>query len=250
MADGYVDAKARHRLIEIQTLIMREFTHQNWRELGAMTGSLDIILAHPRLLRSLSFGDDDYADLVFPMLVTIVGRERENLAFMESYLAEKFEFGGEVISTAKSKSRKILFSPSVFDVPEGGVDADLVAVMMPFSAEFEPVFAAIKAACDRCSARCLRVKDIWENQAIIQDVFSLIFRSHVVICDYSGRNPNVFYEAGIAHTLGKNVVPLSQSQADVPFDVAHHRYLPYLNNGEGLKTLEERLADRLIGFFL
>ena len=246
MQPGYVDAKTRKRLLEIQELIMREFTGAHWRELGAMTGSLDIIQGHPRLLRSLSFGDDDYADLVFPMLVTIVGREKENLAFMESYLAQKFDFGGEVISTAPSKSRKILFAPSVFDVPEGKVDPDLVAVMMPFSQDFEPVFAAIKAACDRCSVKCLRVKDIWESQAIIQDVFSLIFRSQVVICDYSGRNPNVFYEAGIAHTLGKHVIPLSQSHADVPFDVAHHRYLPYLNNGEGLRSLEEKLAERLI----
>ncbi len=250
MADGYVDAKSRRRLLEIQELIMREFTGQHWREMGAMTGSLDIIQAHPRLLRSLSFSDDDYADLVFPMLVTIVGRERENLAFMESYLADKFDFNGEVISTAPSKSRKILFSPNVFEVPEGGVDPNLVAVMMPFAAEFEPVFESIKSACEAAGTTCLRVKDIWGHSTIIQDVFALIFRSAVVVCDYTGKNPNVFYEAWIAHTLGKHVVPLSQHANDVPFDVQHHRYLSYLNNGEGLKALEAKLTKRIIDLTL
>jgi hypothetical protein len=67
--------------------------------------------------------------------------------------------------------------------------------------------------------------------------FSLIFRAAIVVCDFSGRNANVFYEAGIAHTLGKQVVPLSQSKDDVPFDLGHHRYLQYLNNGEGLMAL-------------
>lgn len=241
----YVDAATRKRLLVVQTLIMREFNGQHWRELGAMTGSLDLVQGHPRLLRSLSFNDDDYADHVFPMLVSIVGRERENMAFIESYLAEKFDFGGEVISTAPSKNRKILFSPTVFDVPDGKVDLELVAVMMPFSPEFEPVFAAIKEACDECSAKCLRVKDIWEHSTIIQDVFGLIFRAQVVICDFSSRNPNVFYEAGIAHTLGKHVIPLSQTKDDVPFDVQHHRYLPYLNNGEGRIALREALVSRL-----
>jgi len=52
--------------------------------------------------------------------------------------------------------------------------------------------------------------------------FSLIFRANVVGCDLTGKNPNVSYEAGIAHTLGKQVVPLWQSEADVPFDLRHH----------------------------
>ncbi|KQV36333.1 hypothetical protein ASC96_28055 [Rhizobium sp. Root1204] len=58
-------------------------------------------------------------------------------------------------------------------------------------------------------------------------------------------NPNVFYEAGIAHTLGKHVVPITQNGGDVPADLRHHRYLQYLNNGEGLQSLERQLASRL-----
>jgi hypothetical protein len=79
----------------------------------------------------------------------------------------------------------------------------------------------------------------------MQDVVSLIDRSRVVIADCTSRNPNVFYEIGIAHTLGREVILITQNDADIPFDLRHLRYVRYLNNGEGLADLERRLLPRL-----
>ncbi|MNG36012.1 hypothetical protein D3C84_1229090 [compost metagenome] len=53
------------------------------------------------------------------------------------------------------------------------------------------------------------------------------------------------YETGIAHTLGKTVVPLAQIVQDIPSDMVHHRALIYLKNGEGLTKLEEDLVKKL-----
>ncbi len=92
---------------------------------------------------------------------------------------------------------------------------------------------------------CYRADDLWNNSTIIQDVFELIYCSSVVIVDFSGKNPNVFYEVGIAHTLGKNVIPITQSIDDIPFDLRHHRTLKYLNNSEGLEELRKGLEKRL-----
>jgi hypothetical protein len=86
---------------------------------------------------------------------------------------------------------------------------------------------------------------MWEAPAIIQDIVSLIDRSRVVVCDCTGRNPNVFYEIGIAHTLGREVVLLAQSASDIPFDLRHLRHLQYLNNAEGRKALELGLSAKL-----
>ena len=86
---------------------------------------------------------------------------------------------------------------------------------------------------------------MWEGTTVIQDVFSLIYQSSIVVVDFTGRNPNVFYETGIAHTLGKHVVPITQNDADVPFDLRHHRYLRYLPNTEGLQELASKLTLRL-----
>lgn len=130
-------------------------------------------------------------------------------------------------------------------MPEGYVELDLVAVMMPFSMEFTRVYGAIKQATAECNLRCLRADDIWEDTTIVQDIFNLIFRAQVVVVDFTAKNPNVMYETGIAHTLGKHVVPISQSLDDVPFDMRHHRVLKYLPNAEGLAKLSSDLTTKL-----
>lgn len=125
------------------------------------------------------------------------------------------------------------------------IEPELVSVMMPFDLGFAPVYDSIRAAAEGAGLRARRADDIWENPAIIQDVVSLIDRSRVVICDCTGRNPNVFYEAGIAHTLGREVILITQASQDIPFDLRHLRYVRYLNNGEGRATLTEVLQARL-----
>lgn len=70
-----------------------------------------------------------------------------------------------------------------------------------------------------------------------------------MITDFTDRNPNVFYETGVAHTLGKIVIPITQSVSDIPFDLRHHRALTYLPNSEGLIKLETDLEKKLSKVF-
>lgn len=136
--------------------------------------------------------------------------------------------------------------PKVFQIadPES-VEPTLMSAMMPFHPSFDPVYAALKQTAEAVGLRCRRADDIWENPAVIQDVVSLIDRSSIVICDCTGRNPNVFYEIGIAHTLGRDVILITQAESDIPFDLRHLRFVHYLNNGEGLNALSSRLKLRL-----
>ena len=149
------------------------------------------------------------------------------------------------VAQQKKSENSITFVPSVFQIPVGKVERDLVAVMMPFRVDFDAVYDAMKRACEDCDLRCLRASDLWEESVIIQEIFSLIFRASVVIVDFTGRNPNVMYETGIAHTLGKTVIPITQNIGDVPFDLQHHRVLTYLANREGLESLRSKLSGRL-----
>ncbi len=136
--------------------------------------------------------------------------------------------------------------PVVFSIPEHEViEAQLVSVMMPFDAGFNPVYAAIQDAGRACNLITRRADEIWEAPGIIQDVVSLIDRGRIVVCDLTGRNPNVFYEAGIAHTLGREVIIITQSAHDVPFDLRHLRYIPYLSNNQGLAALTQALQARM-----
>ena len=136
--------------------------------------------------------------------------------------------------------------PSVFSITDHeSIEPTLASAMMPFEAEFSDVYCSIQQAAAGACLRCRRADDIWESAAIIQDVVALIDRSRIVICDCTGRNPNVFYEAGIAHTLGREVILITQSDHDIPFDLRHLRYVKYLNNAEGRGTLTEALQARM-----
>lgn len=136
--------------------------------------------------------------------------------------------------------------PNVFDIPEHeNIEHTLSSVMMPFDADFKTVYDSIRQAANGVGLRCRRVDNIWENPAIIQDVVALIDRSRVVVCDCTGRNPNVFYEIGIAHTLGREVILITQNEQDIPFDLRHLRYICYLNNTEGRADLTEALQERM-----
>ncbi|MEX2445798.1 MAG: hypothetical protein WD734_00540, partial [Dehalococcoidia bacterium] len=135
--------------------------------------------------------------------------------------------------------------PRIFQVSGADVtERDLLSLMMPFRAEFDAVHAAVRDAADELAMRCFRVDDIWHNDAVIQDVVSLIERSQIVVCDCTGKNPNVFYEAGIAHTMGRDVILIAQSADDIPFDLRPLRYVRYLNNNEGRATLHAHLVSR------
>mgnify|MGYP000642757991 CR=1 FL=1 len=155
---------------------------------------------------------------------------------------------GEFVSTsheAPPVEKLITFKPSVFNVPSKPQNEKLISVMMPFNAAFTGTYDAVKRVADHMKLECLRADDIWDNSTFMQDIFDLIFCAKVVVVDFTGRNPNVMYETGIAHTLGKTVIPITQSLDDIPSDLGHHRALKYLPNEQGYKDLSNELWKRL-----
>lgn len=135
--------------------------------------------------------------------------------------------------------------PSVFAIPTQPQSDRLVAVMMPFDPSFDSVYATIETACRAASLECSRADKVWEDATIIQDIFSLIYRSRIVVADLSGSNPNVLYEVGIAHTLGRPVVPIAMEPVSRPFDIGHHRVLGYKTTEDGLIRMAAHLESRL-----
>jgi hypothetical protein len=155
---------------------------------------------------------------------------------------------GQYVSTEISEIeaiRQITFTPSVFNIPKKQTNEKLIAVMLPFSPAYRGTYDAIKKVADHMNLECLRADDIWENSTFMQDIFDLIFCSRIIIVDFSERNPNVMYETGIAHTLGKIVIPITQSINDIPSDLGHHRALKYLPNDEGYRNLSNELYKRI-----
>ena len=125
------------------------------------------------------------------------------------------------------------------------VKSDHIAVMMPYSSAFDPVYEAIKQACAEVNYPTRRVDEIYGPNRIIEDVFATIDTSKLVICDITGKNPNVLYEAGIAHTRNVDVILLTQKSDDVPFNLSQVRDIQYFPNAEGLQKMKGDLVKTI-----
>jgi hypothetical protein len=234
-------------LVKIKRQIVESFDASDWIDLAFSIGCHEIVDSHPRLLRSLGFGDEDYEPNVLEVLALMIKKDSKNFDEIKAFVLDKTSGSkvSEFVSTAHSGDPKkiVSFSPQVFEIPEKLQNEKLVAVMLPFS--LGSTFKALKEVCEKQGLECVKADDIWENSTFIQDIFELIFTSRVVVVDFSGKNPNVFYEAGIAHTLGKTVIPISQSINDVPSDLRQHRVLVYHPNEQGLTDLQTEIGKRL-----
>jgi len=87
----------------------------------------------------------------------------------------------------------------------------------------------------------MRADDMF-GRDVMEDIWEALLAARVVIADISGRNANVFYELGIAHTLGKEVILLTQSVDDIPFDLNRFRHVVYEDNLDGYDSLREGVA--------
>jgi hypothetical protein len=147
-------------------------------------------------------------------------------------------------ASAKGQPRPGTSSSVRFPV-ESVREPDLVAVMMPFDEAFDVVYETIAAAVANAGMRAVRADDIWIHDHVMDDVLSLIWRSKVVIADLTGKNPNVFYEVGLSHAIGRDSILMTQNSDDVPFDLKPLRYVEYSVGTAGRARLGSQLTERL-----
>ena len=113
-----------------------------------------------------------------------------------------------------------------------------VFVLMPFDKSFDDVYQlGIKKACDDVDAYAERIDEQIFQESILQRIYNQISKADVIIADMTGRNPNVFYETGYAHALGKQVILLTQDVNDIPFDLKHYPHIVY--QGSIVKLIPE-----------
>ena len=101
--------------------------------------------------------------------------------------------------------------------------------MMPFAAPIGDYFSSVyEPAIKQAGLKPVRADDdIFGTGKIIDQIWQGINRAKVLVAELTSRNPNVFYELGLAHALNKPVVLVSRSEADVPFDLQHIRVIYY-----------------------
>lgn len=109
-----------------------------------------------------------------------------------------------------------------------------------------------KPICKEFNLEIERADDIFTPNPILDDIISAIERATVIIADISGKNPNVFYEIGMAHILKrKQTIMITQDEfKGIPFDISHFRIVQYKNTIPGKTAYEKQLRETLKNILL
>ena len=95
-------------------------------------------------------------------------------------------------------------------------------VIMPFRPELNYFYRLLRAHIEQKfpEVQVARGDDRVITGSVLDKIADYIRKADVLIADCSGRNPNVFYELGLAHALEKQVIlitsdPIEQAPADI-----------------------------------
>lgn len=210
----------------------------DFRETNSYESSLNRLLAG---LKSLS---SEPEIVTKPETAQAVGQTIQNLD--SKTLLELTTVLKQAVKAFESKPAELVSSKETSVTTT--VESDLCFIVMPFgSEELNIVYEDyIKPTLEEvCNLKCERGDDVFGSNVIMDDIRNSIDKAGVIVADLTGRNANVFYEVGIAHTLNKQVLLLAQSIDDVPFDLRHRRVLLYEYSPRGCKKLEKDIKAHI-----
>lgn len=119
-------------------------------------------------------------------------------------------------------------------------------VLMPFAPAFTDIYKqGIKPACIKAGAYCERVDEQHYEERMLDRIYNQIAKADIVVADMTGQNPNVFYETGYAHALGKRLIPITQVADDIPFDLKDYAHIVYGDDGEKISRLKSQLTAKV-----
>ncbi len=128
------------------------------------------------------------------------------------------------------------------DVDQIKVQKDLAFVLTPFHMDYIQTYEIIRSTCINAKMVSMKGDEEFVPKDVLQHIVKCIVKSRIVIANLNGRNPNVFYELGIAHALNKPTILIAHINTEVPFDLKNQYLVLYKNENE----LKERLFDVLL----
>ncbi|MGB7923883.1 MAG: Hsp70 family protein [Pyrinomonadaceae bacterium] len=134
----------------------------------------------------------------------------------------------------------------IFGGGDFALDTSLCFVLMPFAEKFQPIYEDhIQRIVTEAGLSSQRADEIASTNLITWDIWERINKARFVIADLTDRNPNVFYEVGLAHAISKDVILLTQNMGDIPFDLQSLRFIVYEYSPRGMIEFEKKLRSAL-----
>jgi nucleoside 2-deoxyribosyltransferase len=121
-----------------------------------------------------------------------------------------------------------------------------IFVAMPFTRALNDVYLlGVREVAERLGCVVERADEVEHNGYIVSVIQERVRTSDILVADTTARNPNVFYEVGYAHALGKSTILICQEGEDIPFDIKAVNHIIYGSIVELREKLERRLRSML-----
>lgn len=108
-------------------------------------------------------------------------------------------------------------------------------------ANAEDVLDAIKVTCSDHNIEALRSDDVEHSDKITDVILKSIRDKDLLICDLTSERPNVYYELGFAHGIGRKVILLAREGTVIHFDIKDYNVIFYRN----MVALRGKLGTRI-----
>jgi hypothetical protein len=105
---------------------------------------------------------------------------------------------------------------------------------------------AIKSECAAYELEAVRIDEIEHQDRITDRILDMIHSSGLIIADLTGERPNVYYEIGYAHAIGKRPILYRRKGTRLHFDLSVHNVPEYKNIAE-LKSLLHKRLEAILG---
>lgn len=197
----------------------------------------------------------DVSELAGPDWMPPIVHDMERLALIARREDGTYELGAtwgpiqDALGVSLTEMAKL--GPDAFVIspehgrPEPIAETDIF-VLMPFTQDMRPIYENhIKKVAYEMTIDIHRADDFFNANMIMSDIWNQICGCRALIADCTGRNPNVFYELGLAHAVGKPVILITQNPADIPFDLSHIRHIRYEYTPDGMPRFEGALRSTL-----
>jgi hypothetical protein len=163
----------------------------------------------------------------------------DDVPVLQHLLAHPLE--GRQAGLIAAGNRQVTFSD--FEVSSGLPRA---FVEMQFAEPFNTFYReVIQKQAEAAGFEVFRIDEKAGPGIIFQDIQREIERAEIVVAEITPANPNVFYELGYAHALGKPTILLAQRGAQLPFDISSFRVVFYNDSIGGKSEVERDLKKHL-----
>lgn len=188
----------------------------------------------------LSFYDSEHVDAEWTLKKLDTEIESAVISLNQRFLSRRRPAGTYfTVEDAPQPSIRVI------DTERSGTKTPRAFVAMPMNPgddSLVDVLEAIQAAARRCGIVAERIDEQQSNDRISDRMFEAIRQSKYVIADLTHERPNVFFESGFSHGIGKAPIYVARQGTRVAFDIQDYPVIFFRNMKDLRDKLEQRLA--------